>query len=278
MNSTEGMQEPFLASLRSDFHLHTRASDGAEDCTPAKIARVAEGLGFRELGFTDHAFVCGGNARGSTAEEGRYVEAYFEVCAEIREVDSPLDLYVSWEVDYFDGGRYSFDPDEHLEDLDYVLLAHHAYAHMQGASPQALADYFVRIYMEMAREPYANIIAHPFYVARPPENHGAVLSRISEAQFAEVFHAIRENGKAAEITSYQFSADYRDVEQSKRMYAVAKETGVKFVLDSDAHTLAEVGDGMRCIHVLRELGFTNSDFVDFAGLIGLKVPRSARRS
>ena len=149
-------------------------------------------------------------------------------------MDSPLDLYVSWEVDYFDGGTYSFDPREHLDGLDYVLLGYHYYDHVKGESPQALADHFVRINMEMAQEPYADIIAHPFYVHRPPENHGAVLRRISDAQFVEVFEAMRENGKAAEITAYQFSADYRDVEQSKRMYAIAKQTGVKFTLDSDA--------------------------------------------
>ena len=264
-------REPFLASLRSDFHIHTCASDGAKDCSPAHIAKVAEGLGFKEIGFTDHAHACSEGAKGWPYEKGGdFVESYFEICDEIREVDSPLSLYVSWEVDYFDGARYSFDPEKHFHSLDYVLLGHHWYAHMHGKSAESQANYFARIYMEMAQEPYANIIAHPFYVVRPPKNHGAVLSKISDAQFSEVFHAIRENGKAAEITSYQFSADYREVEQSKRMYAIAKETGVKFTLNSDAHTLAEIGDGLRSIHVLRELGFDNSDFVDFAGLMALK--------
>lgn len=262
--------ETFLASHRSDLHIHTCASDAAEDCTPANIVAVAQGLGLRELGFTDHAYACGANAPGASHANGLYLQAYFSTCEQIRQIDSPLDLYVSWEVDYFDGATYSFDPDRHLDALDYVLLGHHACGHVKGDSPAAQADYFVRIYMEMAQEPYANIIAHPFYVPRPPESHGAVLSRISDAQFREVFHAIRENGKATEITAYQFSADYRDVEQSRRMYSAARETGVKFVLDSDAHSLTEVGDGLRCIHVLRELGFTDDDFVDYAGLLGLR--------
>jgi len=270
MSTSTDLQEPFLDSVRSDLHIHTRASDGAGNCTPAGIAKVAEGLGLKEIGFTDHAYTCGSGALGATHEDGRYAAAYFEVCAEIREMDSPLDVHVSWEVDYFDGGEYSFDPDQHLGSLDYVLLGHHYFSHMRGKSPQALADYFVRIYMEMAQEPYAHIVAHPFYVPPPPQNHGAVLSRISDAQFLQVFDAIRDNGKAAEITAYQFSADYRDVEQAKRMYGLARQTGVKFTLDSDAHTLAEVGDGLRSIHVLRELGFRNSDFVDVAGLLDLK--------
>ena len=259
-----------LESMRSDFHIHTRASDGAENCTPASIAEVAEGLGLKELGFTDHAYACGEGALGYPHKNGRYLEEYLRVCREIRETDSPLSLYVSWEVDYFDGGSYSFDPDEHLEDLDYVLLAYHYYGHIQGESPEALADHFVRIYMEMAQESYANIIAHPFYVDPPPERHGEVLRQISDAQFEETFGAMKEAGKAAEVTGYQFSANLRDVEQSKRMYTVAKRTGVKFTLNSDAHTLADVGGGLRAVHVLRELGFTEDDFVDYAGLMALK--------
>jgi histidinol phosphatase-like PHP family hydrolase len=263
--------DTLIASRRSDFHLHTCASDAAAECTPANIVAVARGLGMTQLGFTDHAYACGANAPGASHTDGKYLQDYLRVCDQIRSIDSPLELYVSWEVDYFDGGFYSFDPDSHLDDLDYVLLAHHAWRHMQGRSPEELAAYLLRIYLEMAQEPYAHIIAHPFYVPRPPENHGAVLSRITDAQFREIFQAMRENGKAAEITTYQFSADYRDVEQARRMYSAARETGVKFVLDSDAHSLAEVGDGLRCVHVLRSLGFTDRDFVDYAGLLALKT-------
>jgi histidinol phosphatase-like PHP family hydrolase len=177
---------------------------------------------------------------------------------------------VSWEVDYFDGGRYSFDPDTHLENLDYVLLAHHYFGHMISETPKEIADYLFRIYMEMAREPYANIIAHPFYVPPPPERHGAVLSHISDRQFSEVFQALKDNGKAAEITAYQFSANLRDAAQSVRMYTIAKETRVKFTLDSDAHRLDAIGSGLRCLYRLADLGFTDEDFVDYVGLLSLK--------
>ena len=261
----------FLNSQKSDFHIHTIASDGNEECTPNNIVKVAEGLGFQEIGFADHAHVCGEGVKGNPCKNGDFVEAYFNICKEIRQIQTPLNLYVSWEVDYFDGGSYSFDPDKHFGSLDYVLLAHHYYEHMQGESAQILANYMFRIYMEMAIEPYANIIAHPFYVFRPPDPgiHGAILSKISNSQFLEVFHAMKENGKAAEVSSYQFSANARDVEQTKRMYGIAKESGVKFTLNSDAHTLAEIGNGYRCIHILYELGFLDSDFVNYSELMRL---------
>jgi histidinol phosphatase-like PHP family hydrolase len=261
---------PYLLQAgRSDFHIHTYVSDGVEYCTPENIARVAENLGLREVGLTDHVMACGEGAKGHD-HENCDTGPYFELCEKIRDVTSPVRLYVSWEVDYFDGGRYSFDPGKHLDDLDYVLLGHHYFRHMIDEKPQVIADYLVRIYMEMAREPYANIIAHPFYVPPPPERHGAILSRITDEQFSEFFQALEENGKAAEITAYQFSANLRDVAQSLRMYSVARKTGVKFTLDSDAHRLDTIGTGLRCVYRLADLGFTDDDFVDYEGLISLK--------
>lgn len=269
-----------FSTLKSDFHIHTCASDGAADCTPENIAKEAEGLGLKEIGFTDHAHVCDENAIGSVYKNGQFADAYFKICEEIRSIRPNFDLniYVSWEVDYFDGGTYSFDPEIHLKDLDYVLLGHHSYAHMNDSSPQEVADYLFRIYMGMATEPYANIIAHPFYL-RPDKNFGTALSLITDHQFSEFFQALKENGKAAEITSFQFSASHRnDIEQYKRMYTVAKETGVKFTLDSDAHSLVELGNGLKCLHVLHELGFKSDDFVDFSGLMNLKSGQDIQNS
>jgi len=261
---------PYLLQAgRSDFHIHTYVSDGAEDCTPENIARVAEKLGLREVGLTDHVMACGEGARGHD-HKNCDTGPYFELCERIRGVSSPVRVYASWEVDYFDGGRYSFDPGKHLDGLDYVLLAHHYFRHVIDEKPQVIADYLFRIYMEMAREPWANIIAHPFYVPPPPERHGAVLSHISDGQFSEFFQALRDNGKAAEITAYQFSANLRDVSQSLRMYSVARETCVKFVLDSDAHRLDTIGTGLRSLYLLDDLGFRDEDFVDYEGLLSLK--------
>jgi histidinol phosphatase-like PHP family hydrolase len=265
-------EEYYLSSIKSDFHIHTCASDGAADCTPGNIAKEAEGLGFKEIGFTDHAHFCSGNATGSRWESGIFFDPYLKVCEEIRAIKTHfnLNIYLSWEVDYFDGGTYSFDPEKHLSGLDYVLLGHHSYTHMNNSSSRELADYLFRIYMAMAIEPYANIIAHPFYYCAS-EKHKAVLAHISNKQFADFFHALKENGKAAEITPFQFSLRWRDnIEQYKRMYAIAKETGVKFTLDSDAHSISEVGSGLKCIHILHELGFKDDDFVDFSKLMNLK--------
>lgn len=261
---------------RSDFHLHTNASDAAENCTVANIVRVAEGLGFEELGFTDHAYARSGPHRGMDVQrDGKWLDGYLATCEEIRSTSSSMKLYVGWEVDYFDGGTYSFIPEEHLQGLDYVLLAFHFFGHMKEKPLKELADFMVGIYKEMAAEPYAHIIAHPFYLGGSHELHGAVLREISDAQFGEVFETMKSNGKAAEITAYQFSAESRDVAQSKRMYSIARETGVKFTLDSDAHSLDQLGGGYRALNVLRELGFPDdgSSFVDYEGLMALKEHR-----
>lgn len=193
----------------------------------------------------------------------------------MRALQSKVKVYASWEVDYFDGGTYSFDPRKHLDYLDYVLLAHHQ---IVDEPPETAARYLLRVTMEMAMEPYANIIAHPFYTPPPPERHGRILAAMSDAAIAEVFHAMREHGKAAEVCSFQFTADLRDVDQMKRVYAIARSTGVKFTLDSDAHNLWQVGDGLRCAYVLAELGFSDADFVDYRGLLALKQNTALARN
>jgi histidinol phosphatase-like PHP family hydrolase len=262
-----------LEAGRSDFHVHTSLSpDAGRDCSLENLTAVAAGLGLRELGLTDHVQANGEREPGQSWQ-CTDLAAFAGRCRRIRGEAWPLRLLSGWEVDYYDGGRYSFVPDEHLELLDYVLLAHHDFRHIAADTPAAICRYLSRITMAMAVEPHADIIAHPFYFAPPAERHGRILALLSDQELAEVFLAAKENGKAAEITPYQFSADLRGVDQMKRVYAVAKQTGVKFTLDSDAHRLWDVAEGLRCLHVLTELGFTGEDFVDFEGLRALRAHR-----
>jgi len=261
-----------LQAGRRDFHVHTNISpDGNKNSTLENIIKAAEVLGMEELGLTDHVYDCCEGALGFKPwGEYRDPNAHRQLCATLRTIRSRVRLYASWEVDYFDGGRYSFDPIRHLPMLDYVLLGHHFAAHVENKPPAFLADYLMRITMEMACEPYANIIAHPFYFPASAQRHGAILSCLGDKRIVEVFQAIKENGKAAEITPFQFNVELRDVEQMKRVYALARTTGVKFTLDSDAHSISEMLGGLGCLYVLAELGFTDDDFVDYQELKKLK--------
>lgn len=277
---TDDRAPRLLQAGRSDFHVHSNVSgDTAKNATLENIIAVARGLGMREIGITDHVLALGDENNGLRARPDDEA-SHHALCRAIRETRSPVKVYASWEVDYFDGGpsggRYSFDPERHLASLDYVLLAHHAMSHVIDEPVEFLGRYMVRIMMEMAREPYANIIAHPFYARA--DKHGAILASIDDEAIAEVFHAIRENGKAAEITPYQFNADLRDVDQMRRVYSIARSTGVKFTLDSDAHGLWDMAEGLRCSYVLSDLGFSDDDFVDYDGLMRLKRGVSAAQS
>ena len=260
-----------LQAGRNDFHVHTCASDAAKDCTVERIARVAEGLQLRGIGITDHRWARNA-ARGW--EPGRAdddLSSFLRTRDEIRALQGEaVRLYLSWEVDYLEGGLYSFDPEAHLPMLDYVLLAYHCIGQRSKDEPAAIARRLLDIYLAMAQEPYANLIAHPFYLPPPPDRHAEVLRHITDAQFAEVFLAMKEHGKAAEITAYQFNADLRGVDEMVRMYAVAHSTGVKCTLDSDAHSLWDLGESLRCSYVLASMGFTDADFVDYQGMMALR--------
>ncbi|MBT3273269.1 MAG: PHP domain-containing protein [Spirochaetales bacterium] len=259
-----------LDTVRSDFHIHTKASFDTPDlCTVENIATIAHGLGIREIGLTDHVHVCSEGALGFDQKNtGR--EAHHELRDSINNTQWDLKVLFSWEADYFDGGRYSFDKEADPQNLDYLLLGHHFAWHMVSATDPEKARYIGRITMEMAKEPYANIIAHPFYYPGDVDQHRRIMSLLGDNELREIFTAMKESGKAAEITAYQFHANSRSLEFMKKMYSIAREAGVKFTLDSDAHNLGEMGSGYRCLHVLKELGFESSDFVDYAGLMALK--------
>ena len=259
-----------LENVKSDFHVHTSASyDTPDTCTIDAIVRVAHGLGIEEMGLTDHVHIKSVGNPGFDQQNTGYA-AHNALREAIRGRSWNIAVYLSWEVDYFDGGGYSFDPDHDPQRLDYVLLGHHYVRHKSTETDSEKARYICRITEEMAGEPYAHIIAHPFYDSGGAVQHERIMSKIADSQLREIFYRMKENGKAAEITAYQFHADSRAVGHMKRMYSIARETGVKFVLDSDAHSIGEIGSGYRCLHVLRELGFQSSDFVDYAGLMALK--------
>jgi histidinol phosphatase-like PHP family hydrolase len=259
-----------MMNIRSDFHIHSSVSyDTPDEVSVEKIAEVAAGLGFKEIGITDHVHICSEGAKGFD-QKNTDRDKHAELGNIIRGSERDIKIYYSWEVDYFDGGRYSFDVRYDPPRLDYILLGHHFTGHMRHAGDKEKARYLHRITMEMAREPYANIIAHPFYYPGGAEEHQRIISLVSDDQFKEAFSAMKEHGKAAEITSFQFQADLRSIREMKRMYGLARETGVKFVLNSDAHRLDELGGGYRCLRILEELGFSSEDFVDYKGLMELK--------
>lgn len=249
----------------SDLHVHTELSSDARRNSLGTVVSAAAALGFREIGITDHVQAASGGAPGFERAPDP-VEGHQELAGRVRAGRWPLRVLVSWEVDYFDGGRYSFEPSRDLRSLDYVLLGHHYCGHVRSLGDRELARYLLRIHLEMAAEPYADILAHPFYLS-PPERHGPVLRCISDRELEQFFLSARGHGKAIEVTSWQFTASHRDVDQSRRVYAVARRCGCSFVLSSDAHAPEQIGDGMRCAFVLRSLGFRMSDFLDYGGLM-----------
>lgn len=146
---------PLLQAGRSDFRVHSNvSSDTARNATLENLIAVARGLGMREIGITDHVLALGDEKNGLPARPDDEA-AHRALCRAIRETRSPVKVYASWEVDYFDGetygGRYSFDPEKHPPSLDHVLLAHHAMNHVIDEPIGFLGRYMVRIMMEMAR-------------------------------------------------------------------------------------------------------------------------------
>lgn len=202
------------ADLRGDLHTHTRASDGT--ATAAEMAEAARRLGHRYLAICDHSqslAVAGGLSSERLRLQG----------AEIRRLNQGLEgfrVLHGTEVDILKDGSLDF-PDAVLRELDVVVASIHSHMRLDEA---AQTERLLRA----IRNPHVDIIGHPT---------GRVLGRREPypLDFERVLAACRETDTALEISASPARLDLRD-----ELARMAVAYGVKLVIDTDAHSTAEL--------------------------------------
>lgn len=201
------------ADLKGDLHVHTSASDGT--ATLAEMAEAARAMGHQYLAICDHSQSLR-IARGLSPERLR------EQVAEIRRLDqwSDFRLLAGAEVDILRDGTLDY-PDEILAELDVVVASIHS--HM-GLSEAEQTERLLRA----IENPHVDIIGHPF---------GRVIGRREPMalDFPRILEACARTGTALEI-----SASPSRLDLSAEHARMAKEAGVKLVINTDAHSVREL--------------------------------------
>ncbi len=203
-----------LADIRGDLHVHTRASDGAD--TIMELVEYARKLGYRYLAITEHSRslkIAGGL---SDKELAAQVE-------EIRKLNKKLKgftVLAGTEVDIDNEGKLDF-PDALLAELDIVVASIHT------GFKQSKEKLTARI-VRACENRRVNVISHPT---------GRLMGEREpyDLDFDKVLAACRRTNTALEINSYPQRLDLTDVNCRR-----AKETGVKMVINTDAHVLAQM--------------------------------------
>jgi DNA polymerase (family 10) len=205
-----------LEDLRGDLHMHTTATDGRADAET--MARSAREAGLEYIAITDHSQSL---AMANGLDEPRALEHARAVRALNERLDG-ITVLAGIECDIRPDGTMDL-ADDCLAALDLVIASVHSAFNMDEAQ---MTD---RVLAAIAN-PYVDIVAHPTgRLILKREGYGLDLDR--------VFAAAAEAGVALEINS---QPDRLDLDDARAR--LARDRGVKLVVDSDAHSPTALGN------------------------------------
>ncbi len=200
--------------LRGDLQMHSTWSDGKNTIEEMLTACAAKG--YEYVALTDHSqalAMTGGLDAKKLREQWSEIEDVAARHPEIR-------LLRSQEVDILADGTLDTE-DEMLEQLDLVVIAVHSRFDLP-------AERQTERMLKAIQHPLANIVAHPT---------GRIINRRDPFDFAldEVLACAAEHGVAMELNAHPHRLDLRDID-----LMAAKKRGVKIVISTDAHSIADL--------------------------------------
>jgi DNA polymerase (family 10) len=199
-----------LDDIRGDLHCHTRATDGHNSLE--EMAQAARAKGYEYLAISDHS-------KHLSVARGLNKKRLLAEIARIDRLNEELgDIIIlkAIEVDILEDGTLDL-PDDILQQLDLVVGAVH---YRFDLSRRRQTERILRA-ME---NPCFNILAHP--TGRLINSRPAY-----EVDLERIITAARENGCYLEVNAQPVRLDLTDT-----WCKLAKETGVRVAISTDAHS------------------------------------------
>ena len=203
------------ADITGLVHCHTVYSDGQH--TVEQMARAADALGMKYMTITDHS-PSAAYAGGLTVDR---LKAQWDEIARVQETVS-VRLLRGTESDILADGSLDY-PDSILEQLDVVIASIHRRHRMDARQMTE------RLTRAMAL-PCFKIWGHALgrlISSRPP----------IECRVEDVLDVAAASRAAVEI-----NGDPRRLDLAPRWLRAARERGLRFVVSTDAHSMAELGN------------------------------------
>jgi len=238
-------------NLRGTFHCHTTASDGRNSLE--EMAAAAQELGLQYLGIADHS-------RSSIQAHGLDAARLRVQVARIRKLNQENEnfrLFAGVECDILRDGSLDF-PDDVLAELDYVIASIHS------AFTLSEADMTRRIVRAMSN-PFVTMLAHP--------TGRLLLKRDPYAiDVPAIIEAAAETGTWIEI-----NAAPKRLDLDWRWWPLAKEKGVKCVINPDAHRTERLQELWFGVGVARKGWLTKADVMNCLPLQEIESALRAKR-
>ena len=230
-----------LKDINGDLHMHTTYSDGQNSIK--EMAEEAIKMGYEYIVISDHAKSLG-------IANGLSIKRYKKEKGEIELLNKqlkPFKIFLGTELNILSNGELDF-PDEELKLFDICLAGIHT------AMNQSKEKITERIKMAIKNK-YVKIIVHPT---------GRILnSRANyEVNIDTVFQEGKKFNKIFEINSSPERLDLNDTNAKK----AKEELGLKFSINTDAHSISSLHSIRYGIGVARRAWLTKEDVINTLSL------------
>jgi DNA polymerase (family 10) len=197
------------ADVQGDVHMHTIETDGR--CTIEEMAEAARARGYKYMAITDHS-------KNLAFANGLDDQRALEHIQRIRKADAQTDgikIFAGVEVDILPDGDLDLS-DSVLAEMDIVIASVHSQFNQEAAK---MTDRLIKA-ME---NPNVSLVGHPT---------GRILLRRDAYPFDmdAVLKCAAKQKVAMELNAYPDRLDLCD-----RHLRMAKERGVKIVINTDSH-------------------------------------------
>ncbi|MDO8546582.1 MAG: DNA polymerase/3'-5' exonuclease PolX [Nitrospirales bacterium] len=222
--------------IQGIFHNHTVWSDGA--ATLEQMVEAARVLGYRYIGISDHsqsAFYANGLKEDRIRAQHAEIDAVQKTFPDIR-------IFKGIEADILADGAMDY-PDEILATFDFVIASVHSRFNLSEE------DQTNRICRALAN-PYVTMLGHA--------TGRLLLSRDAyRVDMKKVLDAAAAHKKIVEI-----NANPHRLDLDWRLCGYAKERGIAFSINPDAHSTDGLEDVPFGVNVARKGGVTAGDVVN----------------
>ncbi|PYL96893.1 MAG: DNA polymerase/3'-5' exonuclease PolX [Verrucomicrobia bacterium] len=239
-------------NLRGTFHCHTVASDGHNSLE--EMASAAQKLGLEYLGIAEHS-------KSSIQAHGIDAAKLRAQVAAIRKMNKKFDgfrLFAGVECDILREGTLDFD-DEILAELDFAVASIHSVFNLSEA------EMTKRIIRAM-ENPFITILGHLT---------GRLL--LKRDPYLVDIPAVLE-AAAATGTWIELNAAPKRLDLDWRWWPLAKQQGVKCVINPDAHRTERLQDLWFGVGIARKGWLTKSDVMNCLPLGKIESALQAKRS
>jgi DNA polymerase (family 10) len=225
-----------LGDIRGDVHMHTVETDGRN--TIEEMAEAARNRGYSYVAITDHSK----NLAFANGLDDQRAEQHIRRIREAAKTIDGIRVFAGIEVDILADGKLDLS-DSVLEQMDVVIASVHSYFQQE---PQQMTDRLLRAIANRN----VSIIGHPT---------GRLLLRRDAYQYdmEAVLNEAARNRVAMEHNSYPDRLDLND-----RHLRMARERGVKVVINTDAHHTSHLEKIRYGVLQLRRAWMTPADVLN----------------